>query len=201
MNHKGTLTSCLALAATVGAGLAAAPFAVDSDLQPRPTAAFAQESGSDDSGGTGDSGAGTQDDGTAGGDTNDSDSGTGDATESGADTESDAGLAEEQATATTGAIPDETADSVYDILGTTREEAEDADMQTSASAQYGPLEGYQTEVERGNLDAAAGSLAAIAKEPITEEMVTEVNTELGVETRLSAQQIAEAAARKQDSAD
>lgn len=41
-------------------------------------------------------------------------------------------------------------------------------------------------------------LAAVAEDPITEEMVTEVNTELGVETDLTAKQIADAAARKQD---
>jgi hypothetical protein len=159
MQRNRTLTSSLALAAVIGTGMAAAPFAIDNDVRPLPNAALAQ--------GAGDVGP---------------------------------GVAEERATAKAGSIPDETADSVYETLGTTREEAESADTQTSASSQYGLLDGYQTEVERGNLDAAAESLAAIAEEPITPEVVTEVNTKLGVETTLSAQQIAEAAARKQNGA-
>jgi hypothetical protein len=179
MQHKRTLTSCLALAAAFGIGVAAAPVALDSDLELHPNAATAQASGGEsDSNDGGDSG--NMSEGTAGG------------------AETNPGVAEERATAATTAIPDDTADNVYEILGTTREEAESADMQTSASAQYGPLDGYQTEVERGNLDAAAKALANIADKPITQEMVTEVNTELGVDTTLSDQQIAEAAARKQD---
>lgn len=89
------------------------------------------------------------------------------------------------------------ADTVYELLGTTREEAESADTHTVATAQYGQLQAYQAEVERGNLDAAADNLAAISERPITEKLVTDVNRELGVETRLTAQQIADAAARKQ----
>lgn len=187
-----TLTSSLALAAIFGTALAAAPFALDADLKPLPNAALAQASGDDS--GTGDSGA---DDGEAGA----QDTGTAedDPIETGAGTD-DTGVADERATAAAGSIPAETADNVYEILGTTRTEAEAAGTEVSASAQYGPLESYQTEVERGNLDAAAENLAAVAGEPITEEMVTEVNTELGVETTLSDDQIAEAASSKQDSA-
>lgn len=97
----------------------------------------------------------------------------------------------------TRAAVDYDADSVYELLGTTREEAEQADTHTAASAQYGQLDAYQTAVERGNLDAAADNLAAISERPITEKLVTDVNRELGVETRLTAQQIADVAARKQ----
>lgn len=195
-----TLTSSLALSAIFGIAVAAAPFALDADLKPLPNAALAQASGGDN--GAGDSGAGdgeagARDDGTA--DDGMDGIGTDDPVETGAGTDN-TGVADERATAAAGSIPDETADSVYEILGTTRAEAEAADTEVSASAQYGPLETYQTEVERGNLDAAAENLAAMAGEPITEEMVTDLNTELGVETTLSDDQIAEAAASKQDSA-
>lgn len=171
--QKSTLTSCLALAAAFGVGMAAAPFSLDSDLGLRSKAVIAQSSGADS-----DAGATTEPTGADG---------------------SGPGVADERATAATGGVSDETEESVYEILGTTKSEAESADMQTSASSQYGPLDGYQTEVERGNLDAAAEALAAIAEDPVTEKMVTEVNDKLGVETTLSAQQIAEAAAEKQDS--
>ena len=189
MRHARTLTSSLALATVFGISVAGAPFVLDSHLTPLPNAAAAQGGGSGGSGGADNGTAGSGGDGTSG------------AAATGAPGQNDGpGVAEERATAATGAISEETEENVYEILGTTREEAEAADIQTSASAQYGPLKGYQTEVERGNLDAAAESLAAIAEEPITEEMVTEVNTELGVDTTLTAQQIAETAARKQDSA-
>jgi len=88
------------------------------------------------------------------------------------------------------------AETVYDILGTTREKAEGTSHQL-ATAQYGPLESYQTEVERNNLDAAADTLAKVAERPITEKMVTDVHTELGIETDLAAAQIADVAASKQ----
>lgn len=86
---------------------------------------------------------------------------------------------------------------VYSILGTTPERAEQADTTVSATTHYGPLSGYQEAVESGNLDVAASNLAAVAERPITPQLVTEVNRELGVETRLPAQQIADAAARMQ----
>lgn len=111
------------------------------------------------------------------------------------------GFAEERAESNADGVTMESEESVYEILGTTRDEAEAADTHTSATAQYGPLKAYQSEVERGNLDAAAENLAAIAEDPITEEMVTDVNTELGVETTLTAKQIADAAARKQNDSD
>lgn len=111
----------------------------------------------------------------------------------------DEGYAQERTERRLDAQPTEAdEETIYRILGTTREEAEAADTTTSATAQYGQLAAYQTEVERGNLDAAAEKLAAIAEDPITEDMVSEVNTELGVETTLTAKQIADAAARKQD---
>jgi len=185
--------SHLSLAAFLAAGLAATPFSLGGDLAVKSQAAIAQSdssgSGSGSGSGTGsDNGAGS--DGSTGGTDNlDSDNA--------AETEGP-GVAEERATARAAAIPDETADNVYEILGTTREEAEAADTTTSATAQYGPLAAYQTEAERGNLDAAAENLAAIAEDPVTEEMVTEVNTELGIETTLTSKQIADAAARKQD---
>lgn len=208
--------SHLTLAAFVAAGLSAAPFGFGDGLTPQTNAATAQGSdsggsgsGSGGSGGSNGSGAGGSDDGTAGSeDGTTGDDGTAGATggTDGTGT-SDAqsvpagqnpGVAEERATAAATGISPDTEDSVYEILGTTREQAEAADTHTSATAQYGPLAAYQAEVERGNLDAAAENLAAIAEEPVTEEMVTEVNTELGVDTTLTAKQIADAAARKQD---
>jgi hypothetical protein len=111
------------------------------------------------------------------------------------------GFAEERAEMKADGVTMESEESVYEMLGTTRDEAEAADTHTSATAQYGPLKAYQAEVERGNLDAAAENLAAIAEHTITEEMVTDVNTELGVETTLTAKQIADAAARKQNDSD
>lgn len=90
-------------------------------------------------------------------------------------------------------------DNVYRLLGTTREQAEQADTMMSASTQAGPLKGYQTAVENDNLETAAKNLAAISERPITERLVVDVNTELGVETRLTAKQIADTAAREKDS--
>ena len=111
------------------------------------------------------------------------------------------GFAEERAENRADGVTMESEESVYELLGTTREEAEAADTHTTATAQYGPLKAYQAEVESGNLDAAAENLAAIAEDPITEKMVTDVNTELGIETTLTAKQIADAAAKKQDDGD
>lgn len=110
----------------------------------------------------------------------------------------DEGFAAERAERRADGTAVDSHESVYEILGTTRDEAEAADTHTSATAQSGRLAAYQTEVERGNLDAAADNLAAIAERPITEKMVTEVNTELGVETHLTAEQLADAAANKQE---
>lgn len=197
MNHRWTLTSALALAAVIGTGITAAPVALDSDLTPMPNAALAQTSGSDDGSGNsnGTSGeAGVQDD-SAAGDTID-DSSADNVVESESE---NPGGAVSRSTATAAPIPDTTADNVYEILGTTQEDAAAASPETGATASSGPLESYQSEVERGNLDAATTALAEIAEEPITQDMVTEVNAELGVETTLSAQQIAETAAQKQDS--
>jgi hypothetical protein len=117
----------------------------------------------------------------------------------GADGSDQDGVAEERAEAGATEAAVETDADVYRMLGTTPEEAESADTHTMATSEYGPLRAYQAEVERGNLDGAAENLAAISKRPITEELVTEVNTKLGVDTRLTSQQIAEAASQKQDS--
>jgi hypothetical protein len=118
--------------------------------------------------------------------------------ESGANTGVGDGFAEERAERKADGVTMDSEENVYEMLGTTRDEAESADTHTSATAQYGPLKAYQAEVERGNLDAAAENLAAIAERTITEELVTDVNTELGVETTLTAKQIADVAAKKQN---
>lgn len=110
----------------------------------------------------------------------------------------DNGFAEERIESQADGVTMASEDNVYEILGTTRAEAEAADTHTTATAQYGPLRAYQSEVESGNLDAAAGNLAAIAERPITEQMVNDVHTELGIETTLTAKQIAEVAAEKQE---
>jgi len=115
--------------------------------------------------------------------------------------DSNPGYAEERATMKADGNVVGSNESVYEMLGTTRDKAESATGQTSASAQYGPLETYQTEVERGNLDAAAERLAEVSERPITEKLVTDVNTELGIETTLTAKQIADSAARKQNDSD
>lgn len=57
---------------------------------------------------------------------------------------------------------------------------------------------YEEEAERGNLDAATDALARATEHPITEDFVLFVNNDLGVETTLTARQVAEVAARKQD---
>ncbi|GAB4360604.1 MAG: hypothetical protein Kow00114_14440 [Kiloniellaceae bacterium] len=57
---------------------------------------------------------------------------------------------------------------------------------------------YEEEATRGNLDAAAEALARATEHPITESFVLFVNNDLGVETTLTAKQVAEVAARKQN---
>lgn len=111
------------------------------------------------------------------------------------------GYAEERATMKADGNVVGSNESVYEMLGTTRDEAESADTHTTATAQYGLLKAYQAEVESGNLDAAAENLAAISERPITEKLVTDVNTELGIETTLTAKQIADSAAKKQEDSD
>lgn len=56
---------------------------------------------------------------------------------------------------------------------------------------------YESAMTRGNLDAAADALAEATKQPITEDLVLQVNQELGVESTLTAQQVAQAAASRQ----
>jgi hypothetical protein len=48
---------------------------------------------------------------------------------------------------------------------------------------------------RGNLDAAADALAKATDRPITEQLVNYVNNDLGVESTLTANQVAEAASK------
>lgn len=98
------------------------------------------------------------------------------------------------------AAGDYDANTVYEMLGTTPQQAAADQKHFFGTAQYGPLQAYQAAIERGNLDAAAENLAAVAKRPITEKLVTDVNTELGVDTTLTSQQVAEVAARKQQAA-
>lgn len=106
--------------------------------------------------------------------------------------------AAEREPAATHMIPEATTDTVYEMLGTTREEAEAVMIQTRPSTQKGPLVEYQHAVENGNLDRTAAALAAVSNVPITEKLVNDVNLELGVETRLTAQQVANAATGSDD---
>ena len=56
---------------------------------------------------------------------------------------------------------------------------------------------YEDAMERGNLERAAEALAGATQRPITESFVLEVNRDLGIESSLTAQQVAEAASAKQ----
>lgn len=175
--------SKLLLASFVAAGVAATPATFGSSFNLTPHNAAAQTDGSQD-----DSDVTSQDRSNA--TSQESSQGAG-----------DEGFAVERAERQADGMSMASEESVYEILGTTRDEAEAADTVTSATAQNGSLRAYEAEVERGNLDAAAENLAAIAEHPITEEMVTDVNMELGIETTLTAKQIAETAARKQEDGD
>lgn len=175
----------LLLASFVAAGLAAVPVGFGPAVSLESQSAVAQTSGSQDSGS-----GGVQQDGQDMTGAQDNNRAAG-----------DDGFAEERAENRADGVTMGAEENVYEILGTTRDEAEAADTHTMATAQYGPLKAYQAEVERGNLDAAAENLAAIAEDPITEEMVTDVNTELGIETTLTAKQIADMAAKKQKDSD
>lgn len=93
--------------------------------------------------------------------------------------------------------PEETADNVYALLGTTPEEARAAMIRARPTTGSGPLRAYQHAVESGNLGRAAKALAAVSKVPITEDLVNSVNLALGVETRLTAKQLASTAAAEQ----
>jgi hypothetical protein len=54
---------------------------------------------------------------------------------------------------------------------------------------------YENAMVRGNLDAAADALAKATDRPITEQLVNYVNNDLGVESTLTANQVAEAASK------
>lgn len=86
----------------------------------------------------------------------------------------------------------------YRILGTTPEEAMKEMSITSANTESGPLAEYQHEVESNNLDGAAKALARVSNRPITQDLVNELNVALGLETRLTTEQLANQAAELQD---
>lgn len=194
MTHNNTLLGGkLALATVVATGMVAAPVALNPSFLPQPSAAVAQDTGSESNGAASESNGATSESNGAASESN------GAAPESnGAGSESNGAAverAEERMTPTPAANSD-----VYEILGTTREEAEQADTVFNPTTSSGPLRGYQEAVENDRLDSAAENLAAVAKRPITEDLVLQVNEALGIETRLTAHQIAEQAARKQQAA-
>ncbi|GAB4393984.1 MAG: hypothetical protein Tsb0032_15480 [Kiloniellaceae bacterium] len=86
---------------------------------------------------------------------------------------------------------------VYRILGTTADAANEAVTERTTSA-AGPLADYEDAMRDGNLDSAANVLAAVSKRPITEKLVLDVNNTLGVDSTLTAEQVADAAAERQD---
>lgn len=89
-------------------------------------------------------------------------------------------------------------ENVYRILGTTRDEAMKEMSITSANTESGPFREYQHEVESNNLEGAAKALAQVANRPITQDLVNELNSTLGLETRLTSEQLANQAAELQD---
>lgn len=85
-------------------------------------------------------------------------------------------------------------ENAYRILGTTRDEAMSEVSATSANSESGPFREYQHEVQSNNLEGAAKALAAVSNRPITQELVNELNTTLGLETTLTTEQLASRAA-------
>jgi len=86
----------------------------------------------------------------------------------------------------------------YRILGTTRDEAMSEMDITSANTESGPFREYQHEVQSNNLEGAAKALAAVSNRPISQDLVNELNTALGLETTLTTEQLANRAAELQD---
>lgn len=89
-------------------------------------------------------------------------------------------------------------ENVYLILGTMPEEVRSEVKQVSAGAGSGPLAEYQSAMRDGKLDQAARVLAVASNRLITEKLVLDLNTSLGVESRLTAKQVADAALERQD---
>jgi hypothetical protein len=89
-------------------------------------------------------------------------------------------------------------ENAYRILGTTRDEAMKEMSITSANTDSGPFREYQHEVESNNLEGAAKALAQVSNRPITQDLVNELNTTLGLETNLTTEQLANQAAELQD---
>ncbi len=113
-----------------------------------------------------------------------------------AQTAGSSGQAEEFVDGGAGATTD-VSTNVYRILGTTAEEV-DGEVMERTGTSAGPLENYQNAMRDGNLDSAAKILAAVSNRPISERLVLDVNDSLGVETTLTASQVADAAAELQD---
>jgi len=89
-------------------------------------------------------------------------------------------------------------ENVYLILGTTPDEVRSEVNQVSADANAGPLAEYQSAMRDGNLDEAARVLAAASNRLITEKLVLDLNNSLGVESTLTAKQVADAGLERQD---
>jgi len=89
-------------------------------------------------------------------------------------------------------------ENAYRILGTTEEEAMSERQSLTANSEGGPFREYQHEVKSNNLEGAAKSLALVSNRPITQDLVNELNTTLGLDTSLTTKQLAERAAELQD---
>lgn len=118
------------------------------------------------------------------------------------------------ADADVGAAADVSADSeVRDESGEAEEFVEDADSRIGGTGSVGVSSGeqryadpasvnvtddpdfkrYSEAAEKNDLEEAARALARAADRPVTEDYVAEVNEQLGVQTSLTVEQIAEAA--------
>ena len=107
----------------------------------------------------------------------------------------DEGAAEEFVDGGAGSVSDLDPD-VMAILGTSSKELQ-AEVDDTPNTRAGVFGEYAEAVSRGNLQRASEVLALAANRPITEKLVTELNTAMGVETTLTSSQIADAAFDRQ----
>ena len=82
------------------------------------------------------------------------------------------------------------------LLGVTRS-GPDAASWHGVNAASRHLADYKRALRQGRLAQATDALVAASRRPITEKLVTDLNTDLGVQTPLADRQIAHVAAAKQ----
>ena len=82
------------------------------------------------------------------------------------------------------------------ILGVTRSGPGNEDWH-AVNAASRRIADYERALRVGNLARASDDLAAVSHRPITAKLVTDLNTQLGVQTPLADEQIAKVAAGKQ----